>query len=600
MDFEFNFGQQTVSQGVSRNEKIYASVAGVAIPLSHEELVFMDRETGKNTVMTHQVLHALSLCQQFKPMHEHIVTISQNIPELKSQTKAVEQVTKYLIKNNLLVEDIHWKQQLAIAEPQQKIAEAGIVVRSCDRPQQLKQMLDSLVNYQKKFNTKFQIQIYDDSSSEKHEKELERVCSDLKNELNIHFYGAAWQKQFITMLKTEFDNLHQDIDWLLAPKMDKFTGGRVWNFALLNNAGKKFLFFDDDYLFEPRVLSQNTNKVDLTDKLDLNVGFALSLSDIKNQSISYDKDVLKDMLNSCGQTVGNWVSTCDVELSDLNHLNLIELNRVSSNSVIKSTGNGTWGSPRANSNYWLYFLEGEQKQEFWKTRETYLENIEASNLLHYSMGFDFLSISKFSPSAIDNSTMTPFAYPINRVEDHFFNALMLFCYPNQVSLHYPVMMGHIQTSKRVRSSSNHIARRPNFNKFVADYALTLIQSTDAQSPELRLKTIAKYVAGLADASDQSIHNRLKEYLSQIRSDLVLTMQQQMAKSSDAPIYWQADVRELIEANGKAVLENDAPVLDDWDPNLTSQECIDQARLELQEVSSAMEVWPEIWNFCKTK
>ncbi|VAW34898.1 hypothetical protein MNBD_GAMMA01-2171, partial [hydrothermal vent metagenome] len=38
MELEFNYGQQTLAQGIQKNTTIYASVTGVALPLSHEEL----------------------------------------------------------------------------------------------------------------------------------------------------------------------------------------------------------------------------------------------------------------------------------------------------------------------------------------------------------------------------------------------------------------------------------------------------------------------------------------------------------------------------------------------------------------------------------
>lgn len=599
MEFEFNFGQKTLAQGLEKNEAIYASVGGVALPLSHEELVFMNRDTGENHVMTNQVLHALSLCQEFKPLDQHVFAISQALPELSEQVHAIQQVTDFLIKNKLLLEDKSWQQDLSEGSTQQNIESSGIVVRTCNRPDQLQRLLQSLVKYQSSFNTSFPVQIYDDSSTEKFEQELKDICKSFKKDLTINFYGSKWQEQFVTMLKTEFVNQHDTIDWLLEAKENIFTGGRVWNFSLLNNAGKKFLFFDDDYIFESRIVSKESKLLDLNDRHDLSVGFSLSLSDIRQSSVEYEHDVLTQMLNSCGQTVGNWLSTSDVEFKSVENQSLLELQRINSNSVIKSVGNGTWGSPRSNSNYWLYYLQGEQKQEFWKSREIYLDNIEASNLMHYSQDYEFLSLTKFSPSAIDNSTMLPFAVPVNRVEDHFFNAVSLFCYPNQVSLHCPFMMGHIQTSKRDRSSKNHIATRPNFNKFIADFSLTLLQSTDAIDPQLRLKTLSNYVMGLADSSDNNIHNRLKEYLSQIRSDMVLSMQQQMATSPDAPVYWQADVREIIEANGKAILQNDAPLLEDWDDSLNINECIDQARIDLTQIAQAMDLWPDLWEFCQT-
>lgn len=599
MEFEFNFGQQTLTQGIKKNETVYASVAGVALQLSNEELVFLNKETGKNHVMTHQVLQALSLCQQFKPLHEHIYSINQNMPELSNQVQAIEQVTQFLIKSELLIEETVWKNKLKTTKAQKEIKSSGIVIRSCDRPDQLRRLLQSLVKYQRKFNAIFPVQIYDDSTSEKQEKAIEEVCSDFKTELNINYYGRSWQDQFMTMLKTEFINNHDVIDWLLGFKEGVFTGGRVWNFALLNNAGKKFLFFDDDFIFEPRILNHYNNNLNFNDKPDLSVGFSLSLNDIRESSSVYEHDVLSEMLDSCGQRVGNWLSQSDVNLSSVKHLNLIELQRINADSVIKATGNGTWGSPRSNSNSWLYALEGEYKQEFWKSREVYLDNIEASNLMHYSEEHEFLSLTKFAPSAIDNSAMTPFASPTNRVEDHFFNAVSLYCYPDQVSLHYPFMMGHIQTTKRDRSSTNHIAKRPNINQFIADYALTIMETTDATDPQLRLKTLSNYVMGLADSSDKNIFNRLKEYLSQVHSDMVLTMQTQLEKSPDAPVYWQADVREIIEANGKAILENGPPIFGDWPDNLTNEQCVDLARKELIDVAKGLQLWPDIWTFCQT-
>jgi hypothetical protein len=599
MEFEFNFGEKTLAQGIKKNEAIYASVLGVALPLSHEELVFMDRESGENHVMTQPVLQALSLCQNFKPIDQHVRTISQNIPELANQVGAIEQVTSFLINKDLLIEDKAWQESLCEVSQQFSTKSAGIVIRISQQPKQLKRQLQSLVKYQNKFKSNFSIQIYDDSLSDKLEEQFESICREFKKELNITFFNKTWQKQFIKMLTNEFPNKTEIIKWLLEKNNNQYSGGRVWNFALLNNAGKKFLFFDDDYIFESRVIGKTSQKISMQDKKELNVGFSLSLSEIRDASVECDKDILTSMINTCGQTVGNWLSTSEIEFLPLENLNLLELQRVNSLSVIKTIGNGSWGSPRTDSNFWLYFLEGKQKQEFWKTRETYLDNIEASNLMHYSDNYEFLSLTRFVPSAIDNSSMMPFAVPFSQSEDYFFNAVTLFCYPNQVSLHYPVMMGHIQAQNKNRLSANYIARTPNFNKFLADYALTLIQSTDAQNPQLRLKTLSHYVMGLADSCDQNILNRLKEYLSQIRSDMVLTMQQQLAQSPDAPVYWQADVRELIEANGKALLQGNAPILGDWDKKFTEQNCIDTARNELVNFANAMQLWPDIWEFCKT-
>ena len=598
MEFEFDFGAKTLSQGVKKNTKKYASIAGVAFALSNDELVFMNKETGENHVMTDKVLFALSLCQQFKPLDQHIITIGQNIPELQNQMQAIQTVVDFLVKNKLLLEDKEWLTQLSQSSQQIKVSNAGIVIRAFGKPNLLNRLLESLQKYQLKHNKKFPVQIYSYLTSEKIEQEMEEVCKSFKSEINITFYGQVWQAQFVTMLITEFPQKADEIKWLLSQSDQKYSGGRIWNLALLNNAGKKFLFFDDNYIFEARTKNHKTDIVNLNNNSDLSVGFALNLTDIKQSSNEYDVDILSQMINSCGQTAGNWLSTMPIEYAAVDNLTLLDLQRISSTSVIKTVGSGSWGSPRSEYNYWLYYLEGEQKQAFWESREIYLDNIEASNLMHYSDEYEFLSMARFLPFAIDNSTMAPFAMPADTLEDYFFNAVSLYCYPNQVSMQCPFMLGHIQSEKRDRSAANHLARTPNFNKFIADYALTLVNSTDAQNPAIRLKTLSDYILGLSDSSDATIHNRLKEYLSQIRSDMILSMQVQMTNSADAPVYWQADVREIIEANGKAITQNKVPILKGWEQTMNEQDCVETVRHELARVAQAMDLWPQLWEFCK--
>ena len=72
----------------------------------------------------------------------------------------------------------------------------------------------------------------------------------------------------------------------------------------------------------------------------------------------------------------------------------------------------------------------------------------------------------------------------------------------------------------------------------------------------------------------------------------------MDEVPDAPIYWQADVREIIQANGKAVKSSQAPVLTDWDESMDTEACVAKARHDLREVVEAMDVWPKLWAFCQ--
>ncbi len=597
MEFEFNFGEQKISTPAPVDPTLYASVAGTVQQLSKEELVFMDHGTGVNHVMTMQVLQAMGLTQQFKPMHEHIQLIEANIPELKGQSAAIEKVLGFLQNKGLLISDQQWLDQVKDKHaPKRDIQHAGMVIRTCQRPDNLQRLLDSCSQYFQNHGGNDTILVFDDSSDIKSQEANQKICQDAK--CNVKYHGQSWQNQFIAMLKNEFTEHHKEIDWLLSEQAG-FTGGRVWNFALLALAGKKFTFFDDDYLIQPRKSAHyDPLNVDLADDATLDVGFGLNIRDIKDKSQKIETNVLQEMVDACGIHFGQWLAEGeDKTTSNLYGWRLMDLNRLSEDSIIKSTGNGTWGSPRAESNYWLYLLKGEQREAFWQDRETYLDNIEASHLLHYSPHYQALAFSNFAPSGLDNSTLTPFVMPINKNEDHFFNCMMMGCYPNQVSLHFPLMMGHIQTSKRERSGFNHIARRPNFNNFVADYVFSILGNIYTLDVNARFENIKAAIDDLRTCEDQALANRLNEYMTKTRSNLVLSLQNILDEVPDAPIYWQADVREIIQANGKAVKSAQAPVLTDWDETMDTASCVAKARHDLKEVVEAMEVWPKLWAFC---
>ena len=122
----------------------------------------------------------------------------------------------------------------------------------------------------------------------------------------------------------------------------------------------------------------------------------------------------------------------------------------------------------------------------------------------------------------------------------------------------------------------------------------------SKDPEVRLLALASALDDLRTADDQMLEMRLREYMSKVRSDLVNNLQNISAEVPDAPIYWQADVRELLQANGQAVRDNEVPVLRDWPVGMDMEACLAKARFDLKEIADGMRVWPELWRFCQTQ
>ncbi len=600
MEFEFNFGEQQLTPQQPQDNTLYASVDGIAQQLDQDELVFMAYETGQNHVMTVQVLQAMGLTQQFRPLHEHIQQIAAAIPALKNQHQAIEKVLRFLMDKHLIISADDWLKQLKQVEAiKNPMPYAGMVVRTCDRPEQLNRLLDSLNSHQQQHGSRHPVLVFDDSRQADNRSSNEKICQ--KASVAVTYHGESWQQQFIGMLHQEWPQYKQQINWLLQ-KHDGFTGGRVWNLALLALAGKRFSFFDDDYLMQARTANNvNLDEINLSDEEPLSVQFGLNVRDIKQKSTAYDKDLLQQMVSACGQSFGQWLTEHPhIQPSSLYGLRLMDLNRIAAQSTIKTTGNGTWGSPRAAGNYWLYLLNKEQREAFWQDRETYLDNIDASQLLHYASHYQVLSQANFAPSTIDNTEFLPFTMPTETNEDYFFGGMTEVCYPDNVSLHFPVMMGHLQTENRERSQLNHIARRPGINSFVADYVTSVAHQFFGKDAQHRFASTRAALADLMHNPDQMLLNRLREYLSRTQAQLIHQLQNVLAEVDNPPIYWQADVKELIEANGAAIKSNDVPRLGGWPKDMDADTCVKKLRSQLADIIDAMDVWPKLWDFCRAQ
>jgi hypothetical protein len=102
--------------------------------------------------------------------------------------------------------------------------------------------------------------------------------------------------------------------------------------------------------------------------------------------------------------------------------------------------------------------------------------------------------------------------------------------------------------------------------------------------------------GGASASARLAH--LREYLNYVRSIAIDGLQQQFEAATDAPVYWQADVRSIIEANGRALMAKAPPRLGDWSEELDDAGCAQALRTETETMANYCDAWPTLWNYAR--
>ena len=379
------------------------------------------------------------------------------------------------------------------------------------------------------------------------------------------------------------------------PHAQRFGGGRGWNLAMLLSAGARLALLDDDLILPLRRPDYARPGLDPNPNARQSARFLANMEQALAAGTEVETDPFELHLGACGNTLGTVLaSACPLQRSALRGINLGRLNVLAASARIVSTQAASYGSSRSGFGLWLYQLTGESRAEFWRDCESYLRNCEAQFLVQGVAQAQAMAVAGFTPLTIDNAQLLPCSNPVGRGQDSLTGAVTRFCHPDAVSLAMPEAIGHVQESARKRSDKTLAAHLPHVNYFLRDFVQRQFGMFQAADAGVRMQTLACVLRDLAGAGENARIAHLREYLSYARADIIDRIQHQMEAATDAPVYWQADAREIVQANARALLANAPPRLGDWAEDIDAAGCARALAAECEAMADAYEHWPALW------
>lgn len=583
---------------------LYASEDGVVASLSNNECIFQVKRSGETHVMTFQVLQALDQSREFRTLDEHVARIQATIPGLQAQREGVARVLAGLTTRGLLVSDQDFLRRVAAAAPTEPAPLRAVFIRACDRPAQLEKLLESLAEYERRFRASRHYVLLDDSRT----REAANRHRDLLREFaratgcKLSYLGTAERERMVERLARAVPQAAGILPHLLGGTgaQDRFGGGRSWNMALLLSAGARLVLLDDDHRLPLRRPDEARAGFDPNPSAAPSTHFYRNVDNALGAGEEIEDDPFELHLAVAGHSLGEVVGSprYAIDRNSLRGLSLSRLDHLSGDAPIRASQHGSYGSSRTESGIWLYQLPAADRAEFVRDRDSYLRNVEAGSIWYGRSQARASSTASFTPFALDNSIMLPCTNPTGRGEDALFSQVTQLCHPGALMLELPVAIGHVQEVARKRSARTLAAHTPRFNYFIGSFVQRQLPDFKAEQPEQRLRLLAAHLRDMGAASAQGRLRQLKEYLAYARADLIERLQQQYDGAQDAPVYWQADVRSIIEANGKALITTDAPRLGDWAQDADAAACASQLREETAQLASVYEAWPALWTHAR--
>ena len=582
---------------------LFASEDGLVASLSSQECIFRVRRNGATHVMTFQVLQALDQCREFRSLDEHAARIESTIAGLAGKREDIRRVLENLIQRNLLVSDQGFIERMTQAPRAPQADLRAVFIRACDRPQQLGDLLASLTDYERQHRADRRYVVIDDSSLPAHMNAQRDSLREFARTTGCKasYIGRAERAKIVDKIGRAMPQSKAVLAHLLVreghAQLQRFGGGRGWNLALLLSAGARLALLDDDLRLPLRRADYARDGLDPNPTAPAPARFPASMEEAFGFGEEVREDPFTLHLESCGQALGALLQTrYPLQRSALRGVNLGRLDAFTEKAHILATQAGSYGSARTETGLWLYQLDATSSAEFWRERGAYQRNVEAQHVWHSVAQARITPALNFSPVTLDNSRMLPCTNPVGRGEDSLAGALMRYCQPQSLALELPEAIGHVQENARKRSHLTLAANHPRVNHFLRDFVQRHFGLFHAEDPGVRLRFMAATLRDLAAASSTDRSAHLREYLSYVYANLIDHTQQQLEAMPDAPAYWQADARAIVEANARALLARSPPRLGDWPDDLDDAGCAQALASELSDVAEGCEHWPALWQY----
>ena len=605
LNFQLNYVQPSLKLApkIESGAPLFASEDGIVASLSSQECIFIVRRTGEPHVMTFQVLQAMDLCREFRTLEDHTTRIQSTITGLVGKKDAVKRVLESLLQRGLLISDQGFVDRLTQAPAAATADLRAVFIRACDRPQSLSRLLKSLTDYERTHQAGRRYVLLDDSGLAANINEQRDLLREFARTTGCKtsYVGRAERAKLIERLGKAHPQAKATAARLLErdahPHAQRFGGGRGWNLALLLSAGARLCLLDDDLVLPMRRpdfardgLNPNPDAAAFA-RFPANMEEAFAFGD----EVAADPFALH--MESCGQNLGAVIqSRYPIDRATLRGMNLGRLDTLNEKARVVATQCGSYGSSRTETALWLYQLDPESRAQLWAERGAYQRNVEVQHVWHTVGQARAMSMVNFTPFLVDNSRMLPCTNPVGRGEDGYAGALMRFCYPDTLALDMPEAIGHMQESARRRSDKTLAAYLPRVNHYMREFVARQFGLFSTADADKRLPFLGAVMRDLAQASEADRVTHLREYLTYVRADLIDRIQHQIESVPEAPVYWTADARAVVQSNAKELLAKAPPRLGDWPEDLDDAGCARALSGELELLADACEQWPSLWQF----
>jgi hypothetical protein len=239
------------ASGEATTDRLWFVPELITLPLAARRCLVRNALNGAALELSSGEHAVLIACEGCRTLAEHEARVATQLRAPEEHIPAIRELLERCARQGLFVSLPDLVARFAATPATPLPPFAGIVVRTADRPQQLRRLLASGAALQSRTGGAHSWHVVDDSRHEANRRANREAMAEHRALEPTHHDLSA--RSLEAELCAAFPDVAEEVRWLLgAADGDEVTYGRPQNYSLLRFAGRRLLVIDDDVVLDPR------------------------------------------------------------------------------------------------------------------------------------------------------------------------------------------------------------------------------------------------------------------------------------------------------------------------------------------------------------
>ena len=565
----------------------------ITLPLAARRCLVRNALNGAALELSSGEQAVLINCEGCRTLAEHEARVAAQLRAPEEHIPAIRELLERCARRGLLVSLPDLVARFAPTAATPLAPFAGIVVRTADRPQQLRRLLASGAALQSRTGVAHSWHVADDSRHDANRRANREAMAGHRALESTHHDLSA--RLLEAELCAAFPDVAEEVRWLLGPANgDEVTYGRPQNYFMLRFAGQRLLMVDDDVVLDPRRPPSAKAGVELAIQPEAGFWYE-SLAAAQQACPALEVDPLAAHLKWLGLPMSEAWTEAQHEPGGLavGELPGDVGESFAADARVMFTRSQLLGDPGwatmttqqllldIETRRWLAANPdaarcGLESQIYWRGCAALRLAPNRMQSVHMLVGFD-------------NSALLPPTVRVGPGEDVLLSEAARCVHPGSWAVKLPFALPHLREApRRQRRPADRLVLGPE--RLLVAHVRASMRAIVAERPAQRMSMLGALCLDLAIASDAELTDIQIQHAAEYAARVHFGIEEQLSDPS-LPAAWKDKLKQWLASPNYKL-----------DPESLRERIAPNAavRALAQGYGRALVAWPRLWSFCRER